>query len=208
MYRLSYSLLLHEQDAEDVVQEVFVYVFRNLHQYDPKRGAFHTWLYTITVSRSRNARRRKMLPTIDLGQLLQFGQEPPAPADESPEAAAVRNDAYATLAEALKTLSPRLREAVVLRYGKLLTYKEMSAVLNCPDKTAESRVRLAHAALRKAMNEQEYQAPRATITGMIHNFWRGIYFRLNTHLSRHFIHDYLGRQASSLRQTRCLATSV
>lgn len=155
VYRLAYSLLLHEQDAEDVVQEVFVYVFRNLHKYDPQRGAFFTWLYTITVSRSRNARRRKTLPTIDLGHLLQFGQEPASAIEDSPEAEAVRQDAGRILGLALGKLSPRLREAVVLRYGKQLTYKEMSAILNIPEKTAESRVRLAQAALREAMQAQE-----------------------------------------------------
>ncbi len=154
VYRLSYSLLLDKHDAEDVVQEVFVYVFRHLTQYDPARGSFFTWLYTITVSRSRNARRRKVLPQIDLNHLLQFGIDPPAPADESPEAAAVRSDANRVLAEALAKLSPRLREAIVLRYGQQLTYREMSAILNCPEKTAESRVRLAHAALREAMKEK------------------------------------------------------
>jgi RNA polymerase sigma-70 factor (ECF subfamily) len=155
VYRLAYSLLLHEEDAEDVVQEVFVYVFRSLHLYDPSRGSFFTWLYTITVSRSRNARRRKLLPIIDLGHLMQFGLEPAASEEDSPEAAAVLNDARRVLARALAELSPLLREAVVLRYGKQLTYKEMSAILNCPEKTAESRVRLAHAALRKAMSEQD-----------------------------------------------------
>ena len=156
IYRLAYSLLLHVQDAEDVVQEVFVYVFRSLHQYDPARGSFSTWLYTITVSRSRNARRRKVLPTIDLGSLLQLGQEPAASDDDSPERAAIRSDANRVLASAVTQLSPRLREAVVLRYGKQLTYREMSAILNCPEKTAESRVRLAHAALRDAMKAADY----------------------------------------------------
>lgn len=158
VYRLSYSLLLDKQDAEDVVQEVFVYVFRHLNQYDPKRGSFFTWLYTITVSRSRNARRRKVLPQVDLNHLLQFGIDPPAPPDENPEAAAVRSDAHRVLAEALAQLSPRLREAVVLRYGQQLTYREMAEILNCPEKTAESRVRLAHAALREAMKAQEIAA--------------------------------------------------
>jgi RNA polymerase sigma-70 factor (ECF subfamily) len=155
VYRLSYGLLLHAQDAEDVVQEVFVYVFRNLHQYDPKRGAFQTWLYTITISRTRNARRRKWLPSVDLGQLLQVGLEPSAPEEASPEATALRNEARQTLDRALLNLSPRLREAVILRYGHQLTYREMSAILNCPEKTAESRVRLAHAALRQALQGEQ-----------------------------------------------------
>lgn len=155
VYRLAYSLLLHRQDAEDVVQEVFVYVFRSLHQYNPERGSFKTWLYTITVSRSRNARRRKVLPMVDMGYLLQFGKEPSTSSEHSPETAALRNDARRMLGDALKTLSPRLREAVALRYGNYLSYREMSAILNIPEKTAESRVRLAHSALRKAMQAND-----------------------------------------------------
>lgn len=151
VYRLAYSVLLHRQDAEDVVQEVFVYVFRNLRNYDPNRGQFRTWLYTITISRCRNARRRKMLPTVALSDLLSLGLEPHGPESENPETASLREDANRVLAQALKTLSSRLREAVALRYGQGLTYREMGDILNIPPKTAESRIRLAHEALRTAM---------------------------------------------------------
>lgn len=154
VYRLSYSVLLHKQDAEDVVQEVFVYVFKSLEKYDPNRGAFRTWLYTITISRCRNARRRKRLPQIALSEMLAKGLEPAGPEDENPERTSMRHDARRALGEGLKTLSPRLREAVALRYGQGLTYREMAAILNIPSKTAESRVRLAHQALRKVMDEK------------------------------------------------------
>lgn len=154
VYRLAYSVLLHRQDAEDVVQEVFVYVFKSLEKYDPQRGAFRTWLYTITISRCRNARRRKRLPQIALSEMLAKGLEPSGPDDENPERTSMRHDAHRALGEGLKTLSPRLREAVALRYGKGLTYREMAAILNIPSKTAESRVRLAHQALRKVMDEK------------------------------------------------------
>ena len=153
VYRLAYSVLLHQQDAEDVVQEVFVYVFRNLARYDPTRGAFRTWLYTITISRCRNARRRKLLPMVALNDLLALGLDPPGPKSDNPELTSMRNDAHSMLAEGLKTLSPCLREAVALRYGQELTYREMGDILNIPPKTAESRVRLAHQALRKEMDE-------------------------------------------------------
>ncbi len=142
LYRLAYSILLVEQDAEDVLQEVMVYAFRNLHRYDPARAAFRTWLYTITVSRCRNARRRKWLPTVALAHLLNVGVEPPAPEDESPEVRAAWAEVRGSLQDALRTLSPRLREAVALRYGQGLTYREMAAIIDCPQKTAESRVRL------------------------------------------------------------------
>ncbi len=155
VYRLAYSVLLHRQDAEDVVQEVFVYVFRNLKLYDPNRGQFRTWLYTITISRCRNARRRKMLPTVALSDLLLLGLEPHGPESENPEAASLREDANRVLGQALKTLSTRLREAVALRYGQGLTYREMGEILNIPPKTAESRIRLAHEALRSAMQPHD-----------------------------------------------------
>lgn len=146
VYRLCYSLLLQEQDAEDVSQEVFVYAFKNLKRFDPERASFKTWLYTITVSRCRNMYRRRRFTMMDISQLFI-----PAPDSERPEAALVRRHAQDTIQAALATLSPRLREAVVLRYGHGLTYREIADVMGCPPKTAESRVRLAHDRLRGAL---------------------------------------------------------
>ncbi len=153
LYRLAYSILLHQEDAEDVVQEAMVYAFRSLAHYEPARGTLRTWLYTITVSRCRNARRRRWLPTTALANLLNVGIEPSAPEDHTPEAAVARMGVRDALEKALAMLSPRLREAIALRYGQGLTYREMADVLDCPQKTAESRVRLAHEALRDALNE-------------------------------------------------------
>lgn len=158
LYRLAYSVLLVEQDAEDVLQESMVYAFRNLDRYDPQRGAFRTWLYTITLSRCRNARRRKWLPTVALSSLLNIGIEPPAPVDDLPETRAAWKDVRESLAQALHTLSPRLREAVALRYGHGLTYREMAEIIGCPQKTAESRIRLAHEQLRQAMSAADRAA--------------------------------------------------
>src|SRR5258706_11047276 len=75
LYRLAYSILLQQEDAEDVVQEAMVYAFRNLKHYEASRGTIRTWLYTITVSRCRNARRRRWLPTTALANLLNKGLE-------------------------------------------------------------------------------------------------------------------------------------
>src|SRR5260221_6846196 len=70
IYQLAYSILLHKQDAEDVVQEAMAYAFRNLSRYRVESGAFRTWLYTITLSLCPDARRREWLPTIGLSSLL------------------------------------------------------------------------------------------------------------------------------------------
>ena len=150
VHRLCYSLLLNEQDAEDVVQESFVYAFRNLHRFDPGRASFKTWLYTIAISRCRNVYRRSHSLLADLSALI--WQNMPGPHSERPESAHAEHSARDAVQQALASLSPRLREAVVLRYGHGLTYREMAEIMGCPAKTAESRVRLAHEALRGALN--------------------------------------------------------
>lgn len=145
LYRLCYSLVLNEEDAEDVTQETFVYAFRNLARFDARKSAFRTWLYTIAVSRCRNVYRRRVLPMIDISQLL---FEIAAPLSETPEAQLARRAASDAIGQALAHLTPRLREAVVLRYGHGMAYREIADVMGCPPKTAESRVRIAHEQLR------------------------------------------------------------
>ena len=132
-----------------ILQESFLYAFKNLHRYDSRKSALKTWLYTIAVSRCRNTYRRKRFLTVDISQW--FGLELKAPPAEAPEAAVIRRDASDTIASALQDLSPRLREAIVLRYGQGLTYREIAEVMGCPQKTAESRVRLGHQRLRQAL---------------------------------------------------------
>ncbi|MCY3782118.1 MAG: sigma-70 family RNA polymerase sigma factor [Chloroflexi bacterium] len=149
LYRLCYSLLMNEQDAEDILQESFLYAFKNLHRYDSGKASLKTWLYTIAVSRCRNTYRRKRFLTVDITQWL--GLELKAPPSEAPEAAVIRRDASESISKALLELSPRLREAIVLRYGQGMTYREISEVMGCPQKTAESRVRLGHQRLRESL---------------------------------------------------------
>lgn len=152
VYRLCYSLLLNREDAEDVMQESFVYAFKNIKRYEPKRSAFRTWLFTIAISRCRNQYRRQRPIAIDFTQLLSLSLL--GPKDEWPEVAAAQQDARDAVEQALAELNPRLREAVVLRYGHGLTYREIAEVMDCPQKTAESRVRLAHDCLRGVLQQE------------------------------------------------------
>lgn len=145
-YRLCYSLVLNKEDAEDVMQESFVYAFKNLARFDADKASFKTWLYTIAVSRCRNTYRRKQFLMIDFSHLIQL--QFAAPHSETPEAVLSQRESAEVIQKALVELTPILREAVVLRYGHGLTYREMADIMDCPQKTAESRVRLAHEKLK------------------------------------------------------------
>ena len=149
LYRLCFSLLMNEQDAEDILQDSFLYAFKNLHRFDSRKASLKTWLYTIAVSRCRNTYRRKRFLTVDISQWLGF--ELRASDAEAPETAVIRRDAAESIQKALTELSPRLREAIVLRYGQGLTYREIAEVMGCPQKTAESRVRLGHQRMRRTL---------------------------------------------------------
>ncbi|MCA9875905.1 MAG: RNA polymerase sigma factor, partial [Anaerolineales bacterium] len=138
----------------EVLQDSFEYAFRKLADYDPQKASFKTWIYRIAISRCRNKRRRKWLPTLSLSQLLPQDDV----ADErtpTPPEAAMRSAQQESVMAALAQLSPKLRETAVLRYYENLTYPEIGAILDIPTKTAESRMRLAHAALREILSGGE-----------------------------------------------------
>jgi len=148
VHRLAYGILRQEQDAEEVTQDVFVYALSRLASYDASKSAFRTWLYTITISRSRNKLRRKWLPTVEIGEWSESEtSNKTRPPEELSELQAERERVWAALGQ----LSPKLREAVVLRYFENLTYPEIGQILNRPMKTIQSRVRLAHKELRKLL---------------------------------------------------------
>ncbi len=158
MYRLAYSLLQQREDAEEVLQDSFEYAFRKLADYDDQKSAFTTWLYRITVSRCRNKRRRKWLPTLPISFLAPGGIK-----DDNvvaPDRMLELNDLQRDVWAALGRLSPKLRETAVLRYFHGLQYKEIGEILGISPKTAESRMRLAHQKLREIIpGEYEDAAP-------------------------------------------------
>jgi RNA polymerase sigma-70 factor (ECF subfamily) len=149
IYRLCYSLLQHQEDAEEVLQDSFEYAFRKLHKYDARKAAFKTWLYQIAVSRCRNKRRRKWLPTFSIND--QIRDEVVDKATPTPAEMMAMTERQQVVWEALQDLTPKLRETAVLRYYEGLTYNEIGQILDIPPKTAESRMRLAHKALRKKL---------------------------------------------------------
>ena len=135
MQRLCYSLVSSPTDGDDVVQDSFIYAFRNLHRYDSQKSSFRTWLYMITVSRCRNV-QRQWRPVAALSDWVETLR---APLHESPESQTVQREAEQIIWQAIHSLPDKMAEAIILRYGHNLTYREMAEVLACPQKTAESR---------------------------------------------------------------------
>ena len=152
IYRLCHSLLQNREDAEEVLQDSFEYAFRRLAHYDANKSAFKTWLYQIAVSRCHNKRRRKWLPTFSLSQLV--GQDVTDHDTPTPTENMQLTEQQQCVWQAINGLSDKLRETAVLRYYEGFSYVEIGQILGIPTKTAESRMRLAHNALRDSLTEQ------------------------------------------------------
>ncbi len=152
-YRLAYGLLGNSEDAEEVAQDALTYALVNIDRYDASRARFTTWLHTITVSRVRDKQRRKRFSLSSLTEWLEIGKEPESddvPLETQSEQLFGRKEVWT----AVESLTPQLREAVVLRYWGQYSFKEMAAIMECPLGTAQSRVRRGFETLRKRLSPE------------------------------------------------------
>jgi RNA polymerase sigma-70 factor (ECF subfamily) len=84
LYRWTVRNGLAEQDARDVVQEVFVTLVRELpgFEYDPRRGSFRGWLKTVTIHRCQERQRLRQPPQIGSGARVDWGLPAPDAVEE------------------------------------------------------------------------------------------------------------------------------
>ncbi|WP_435299569.1 RNA polymerase sigma factor SigE [Timonella sp. A28] len=146
VYRLAYRLTGNQQDAEDLTQEVFIRVFKSLHNFQP--GSFEGWLHRITTNVFLDQVRRKKRIRMD-----HMGDDAVTYADKNDLADPVRGFDHHNLdydvQEALDKLAPEYRVAVVLCDIEGLSYEEISATLGIKLGTVRSRIHRARAQLRK-----------------------------------------------------------
>src|SRR5580704_8255346 len=153
VYNLAWRLLDNPADAGDVVQEVFLKVFRNVNSF---RGdsSLRTWIYRIAVNESHNKRRwlfrhRKGETAIDDAFPSEDNREAPlVDTGETPFDFTVNREAQLLLEEGLAAISPAFREALVLREMEELSYDEIAHVLDISMGTVKSRIVRGREALR------------------------------------------------------------
>ncbi|MFD5558320.1 RNA polymerase sigma factor SigE [Streptomyces sp. NPDC127068] len=154
VYRLAYRLTGNQHDAEDLTQEVFVRVFRSLSTYSP--GTFEGWLHRITTNLFLDmVRRRQRIRFDSLGD--DAAERLPS---REPSPQQVFNDTHfdADVQQALDTLAPEFRAAVVLCDIEGLSYEEIAATLGVKLGTVRSRIHRGRSQLRKALHHRSPHA--------------------------------------------------
>ncbi|MGH7884611.1 MAG: RNA polymerase sigma factor, partial [Thermodesulfobacteriota bacterium] len=128
VYNLSFRVVKNKSDAEEVVQEVFVQIWRKAENYDNQRGAVATWIMNITRSRAIDKIRslKKMQGTISIEDtFLQFVSPKGFIKEDAKERREILSNALASIP---------LDQKIVLEtiYFEGFTHTEASEELNIP----------------------------------------------------------------------------
>jgi RNA polymerase sigma-70 factor (ECF subfamily) len=155
VYNLVCRLLNDPCDTSDIVQEVFLKIFRNIRSF--RHGSsLKTWIYRIAVNEAYNHRRWF---SRHQRQEVAFGPDEAAPAHadsfadpgRSPFDEAADRETRALVEAALEKLKPNFRTAVILRDIEDLSYEEIALVLEVSLGTVKSRILRGREALRKVL---------------------------------------------------------
>lgn len=118
------SKVFHPEDAEDLVQEVFLKVYRNLDEYDAAKASLSTWIYTITRNTVYDYLKAKRNRPVF--ELLDNTEDA---AEEAPDEELLRNETLEELACALEKLPQDQRDITILLYYKKLDRKTVAQML-------------------------------------------------------------------------------
>jgi RNA polymerase sigma-70 factor (ECF subfamily) len=175
LLRFLYRLVGEQAGAEDVFQETFVQIHLSQGTFDATRR-FRPWLFTIAANKARDylrrkGRRRVLELSAPTGGKDGSGDESGSYIDlmevrvPAPDAAMTARETNERVQRALQTLSPTLREVLLLAYFQRLSYAQIADELDIPLGTVKSRLHAAVAGFGKAWDAMYPGEARPTPSG-------------------------------------------
>jgi RNA polymerase sigma-70 factor (ECF subfamily) len=152
---IAFRILRRAEEAEDIVQETFLEVWRRASQFDPGRGGAVAWV--VTIARSRAIDRLRATATVD--RTMEGASTAPdllMPVEfPSPGLEVERRRDQVRVADALSTLPAEQRKTIELAYFEGLSQSEIATRTSSPLGTVKMRVKLALAKLSALLREEE-----------------------------------------------------
>lgn len=152
VYSMAYNVLHNHEDAQDMVQEIYMRVWRALPTFRGE-AKFGTWLYRIAINVCLNRRRqlRNQLLVVDDESALDYVGAP----DCEPGMLAIRNERNAALWAAVERLPEKYRLVITLFYQQQLGYGEIARLLALPLGTVKAHLNRARQALANCLRTDE-----------------------------------------------------
>ena len=147
----AYFIMGNRDDAEEIVQEVFLSVWKARHTFNPEKGKLSTWLHRITVNKCFERQRKKKPFSIHL-------EDVDIPDGVRSEEVVMDRFECERVKGAMSALDSKHRAVLVLRYFNELTYEEIAQTLDIPLGTVKSRIYVAIQTLRKQLGAQQGEA--------------------------------------------------
>ena len=160
LFNCVYRLVHNSEIAEDLVQETFLRVYKNRHNYHATSN-FSTWIYTIALNLARSElRKRKRRQFFSLNSSpnnddnMTEGFDLPDPSF-GPEDHLAHSELGRAIQKAIDQLPVKYRTVIVLRDIEELSYEQISEILECPTGTIKSRVNRARLRLQEMLRHWE-----------------------------------------------------
>jgi RNA polymerase sigma-70 factor (ECF subfamily) len=159
LYAMLLRILKDAGAAEEVLQDLFLQLWRGAARFDASRGSLAAWLLVIgrnrALSRLRGKQRREFVPDDIEGFSLDA-----VPSSEDLENEAARMQLMQRLRGAMAALPAEQREAVELAYFEGMTQTEIAARTGSPLGTVKSRVRAAMQSLKQLFDDESTRTTR------------------------------------------------
>lgn len=146
LYGIVLNIIHDEQQAQDILQDAFVKVWKKIHAFDPSKGRFFTWLLNLTRNTAIDAYRKKQRNPADKIQVLDHNVNIGKGHQTQQNVDAIG------LEKVLHQLPDEQQTVIEYLYFKGYTQKETAEALEIPLGTVKSRIRIAVRALRTILN--------------------------------------------------------
>lgn len=156
LFRFVYRMLPRYDDARDVCQETFLRVLDKAHRF--REGSrFSTWMYQIALNICRDRVRRRRRWSLLMSEDREINDEITPGAEDGPGnpflSARQRETAEAVM-RALREIPDEQREVLILKEFEGLKFREIAAILDCPESTVKSRMYYGLNGLRAALERR------------------------------------------------------
>lgn len=148
VYRLIFYSLNERLLAEDILQTVFLKIYRSLPGFRFE-SSLSTWIYRIALNECMNQNRRRNPEHVPIESILGSGED--IDTALAPDDQHARNELQRIVQQTVFDLPPKLRSVVVLKYLEELSYDQIAEVLECAPGTVASRLNRALAEMESRL---------------------------------------------------------